>query len=112
MDYYDDDIYINEGSVPGDKPKISDKKRNELLKIGEDSICKISIPDVNHGNGFFCKINYNGNKYNVLIIKKKIIKEESLKKINHLKIKYKDNPSIDILIKNKILNINCGNKKK
>ena len=52
----DDNTYINEGAIEGDKPKITEKQRNELLKKGEDSTCKISLPDINKGNGFFCQI--------------------------------------------------------
>ena len=57
----DDDNYINEVEIEGDKPKITEKQRNELLKKGEDSTCKISLPDINKGNGFFC-LNLNKKK--------------------------------------------------
>jgi len=97
----DDEIYINEAIMSGEKPKISEEKRNELLQIGKDSICKISLPDMNYGNGYFCQINYNGNKYNVLIIT--ITNEEDLQKIETIKIRYKGKI---ILIEKIILNIN------
>ena len=76
-----DEIYINEGLMLSEKPKISEKK-NELLQIGENSICRISLSDINYGNGYLCKINYNGNKYNVLIIKNNVMKKELLQKKN------------------------------
>ena len=76
----DDDNYINEVEIEGDKPKITEKQRNELLKKGEDSTCKISLPDINKGNGFFCQMLYNENKCNVLIVRNKIINQENLKK--------------------------------
>ncbi len=101
----DDDNYINEVEIEGDKPKITEKQRNELLKKGEDSTCKISLPDINKGNGFFCEILYNENKSNVLIIRNKIINKEILKKKKHLKISHKEK-NIVILIENRILNLN------
>ena len=51
----DDDTYINEGEIEGEKPEITEEERNELLKKGEDSKCQISLPDINQGNGFFFK---------------------------------------------------------
>ena len=51
----DDDTYINEWEIEGEKPEIIEEERNELLKKGEDSTCKISLPDINQGNGFFFK---------------------------------------------------------
>ena len=108
-DFSEDEIYINEGQIPGLKPEISEEKRNELLKKGYDSTCQISIPDVKKGNGFFCQIFYNGKNYNVLILNNKIIDKEQLKKLKYLKIRYKDN-NIVILIQNKILDINSDNK--
>ena len=63
----DDDNYINEGEIEGDKPKITEKQRNELLKKGEDSTCKISLPDINKGNGFFCQILYKKKKVMFLL---------------------------------------------
>ena len=76
MDSSEDDIYINEGYIQGPKPQISIEQKNELLKKGYDSTCKISIPDVNQGNGYFCQILYNGKNYNVLILNHKIIEKE------------------------------------
>ena len=63
----DDDTYINEGEIEGEKPEITEEERNELLKKGEDSTCKISLPDINQGNGFFCQILYKEKKCNVLL---------------------------------------------
>ena len=85
MNSCEDDIYVNEGYIQGPKPKISPKKENELIKKGYDSTCKISIPDVNQGNGYFCQIFYNGKKYNVLILNHKIIEKEQLKDQKYLK---------------------------
>ena len=105
----DDDNYINEGAIEGDKPKITEKQRNELLKKGEDSTCEISLPDINKGNGFFCEILYNENKCNVLIIRNKII-NKILKKMKHLKISHKEK-NIVILIENRILNLKIKKEK-
>ena len=101
----DDDTYINEGEIEGEKPEITTKQRNELLKKGEDSRCKISLPDINQGNGFFCQILYKEKKCNVLIISNKIINKESLKKMKHLKISHNEK-NIVILIEDRILNLN------
>ena len=104
MDYSVEKININEGKIQGEKPNISTQK-NKLLKMAENLICKFSLLDE---NGFFCQIIYNNKKYNVLIIKNKILNEETFKKQEYLKIKYKDNIFI-ISIKNKILDINPKN---
>ena len=101
----DDDTYINEGEINKNKPKITEKQRNELLKKGEDSTCKISLPDINQGNGFFCQILYEEKKCNVLIIRNKIINKENLIKLKHLKISHKEK-NIVILIEDRILNLN------
>ena len=101
------DIYIYDHIIPGPKPEISIEQRNELLEKGKDSICKISLPDINFGNGYFCQIFYNEKKYNVLIINNQIINREILEKLDYLNIKYNYynyNTSL-ISIKNKILNI-------
>ena len=90
----DDDTYINEGEIEGEKPEITEEERNELLKKGEDSTCKISLPDINQGNGFFCQILYKEKKYNVLIIRNKIINLENKEK------------NILILIEDRVLNLN------
>ena len=55
----DDDTYINEGEIEGEKPEITEEERNELLKKGEDLTCEISLPDINKGNRFFYEILYN-----------------------------------------------------
>ncbi len=65
----DDNTYINEGAIEGDKPKITEKQRNELLKKGEDSTYKISLPDINKGNRFFCQI-FNKKKKSCSYYKK------------------------------------------
>ena len=88
IDSSDDDIYINEREITGPKPEISNEQKEELLRKGYDSTCKISLPDVKKGNGFFCKIFYNGKNYNILILNKNIIYNEDIKKLKHLKIKY------------------------
>ena len=110
MDSSDDDIYINQAYIPGPKPEISIKQKNELLKKGYDSTCKIVIDDANIGNGFFCQIFYNGNNYNVLIINNNVFSKEQLKTQKRLKIKYEDK-IILIIIENKILDLNFKNKK-
>ena len=104
MDSSEDEIYINEGYIEGPKPQISIQKKEELLKKGYDSTCKISIPDVKNGNGFFCQFFYNGKNYKVLILNNKIIGKEYLKKKKYLKIKY-ENKNIVILIEDKILDL-------
>ncbi len=98
-DSSEDDIYINEGYIKGPKPQISDEQKKELLQKGKDSTCKISIPDVNKGNGYFCKIFYNGKKYNVLILNHKIIMKEELKNHSHFKIRY-EKKNYNVLILN------------
>ncbi len=108
MESSENDIYINEAKIPGEKPEISSEQKKELLKKGEDSTCRISIPDVKIGNGFFCQIFYNENNYNVLILKNKIIDKKQLKVLKELKIKYEDK---NILIKNKLLDLNFENQK-
>ena len=106
------DIYIYDHITPGPKPEISIEQRNELLEKGKDSICKISLPDINFGNRYFCQIFYNENKYNVLIINNQIINREILEKLDDLNIKYnyKNSNTFLISIKNKILDINSENK--
>ena len=110
MNSSEDDIYINKAEISGTKPIISLEKRNEVFKKGYDSICKISIPDINKGNGFFCQIFYNRKNYNVLILNNKIISKEQLKNEKYLKINY-ENKNILILVENKILNIKYKNQK-
>ena len=106
------DIYIYDHITPGLKPEISIEQRNELLEKGKDSICKISLPDINFGNRYFCQIFYNENKYNVLIINNQIINREILEKQDALNIKYNYNSNTYLIsIKNKILDINSENKK-
>ena len=106
------DIYIYDHITPGPKPEFSIEQRNESLEKGKDSICKISLPDINFGNGYFCQIFYNENKYNVLIINNQIINREILEKQDALNIKYNYNSNIYLIsIKNKILDINSENKK-
>ena len=106
------DIYIYDHITPGPKPEISIEQRNELLEKGKDSICKIYLPDINFGNGYFCQIFYNEKKYNVLIINNQIINREILEKLDDLKIKYNYNSNTSLIsIKNKILDINSENKK-
>ena len=87
MDYSYGDIYINEKKIEGSKPKISEEQKNELLNIGKYSICKIQLSDINLGNGFFCQVNINEKKYNILIINEKIISKEQIKNLENLKIK-------------------------
>ncbi len=70
---------------------------NKLLDIGKYSICKIQLSDINLGNGFFCQVNFNEKKYDILIIKEKIISKEQMKNLAELKIKYKGK---NIIIKN------------
>ncbi len=89
MESSENDIYINEAKIPGEKPEISSEQKKELLKKGDDSTCKISIPDVKKGNGYFCQISYNKNNYNVLILNNKIIDKELLKKIKNIKLNMK-----------------------
>ena len=108
IDSSDDDIYINEGEIAGSKPEISNKQKEELLRKGFDSTCKISLPDVKKGNGFFCQIFYNGKNYNVLILNKKIILKEEIKKLKHLNIGY-ENKIIILFIQN--LDLNYENEK-
>ncbi len=110
MNSSEDDIYMDKAEISGTKPKISIEKRNEVFKKGYDSICKISIPDINKGNGFFCQIFYNRKNYNVLILNNKIISKEQLKNEKYLKINY-ENKNILILVENKILNIKYKNQK-
>ncbi len=106
------DIYIYDYTIPGPKPEISIEQRNELLEKGKDSVCKITLPDINFGNGYFCQIIYNENKYNVLIINNQIINRETLKTQDYLNIKYNYNYNTSLIsIKNKILDINSENKK-
>ncbi len=88
MDSSEDDIYINEGYIQSPKPKISIEQKNELLKKGYDSTCKISIPDVNKGNGYFCQIFYNRQNYDVLILNHIIIEKEQFTNQIHFKIRY------------------------
>ena len=90
MDSSFNDIYINEANIPGEKPEISSEQKKELLKKGDDSTCKISIPDVKIGNGYFCQISFNKNNYNVLILNNKICDKELLKKIKNIGIKYEE----------------------
>ena len=64
------------------------------------------------GNGYFCQIFYNENKYNVLIINNQIINREILEKQDALNIKFNYNSNTYLIsIKNKILDINSENKK-
>ena len=87
-DFSDDEIYINEGTIAGEKPEISEKQRNELINKGKDATCKISLPDVIIGNGFFCNISYNNQKYNILLINREILSKNTLNQLKHLKIRY------------------------
>ena len=103
MDYSYGDIYINEKKIEGSKPKISEEQKNELFNIGKYSICKIQLSDINLGNGFFCQVNINEKKYNILIINEKIISKEQIKNLENLKIKYKGK---NIIIKNHNINLN------
>ena len=90
------------------KPKISKKQIDELLRKGYDSTCKISLPDIKKGNEFFCQIFYNRKNYNVLILNKKIISKEEIKKLKHLNIGY-ENKIIILFIQN--LDLNYENEK-
>ena len=85
MDTSENDIYINKGYIQGLKPKISIAQKNELLTKRYDSTCKISMPEVNKGYGYFCQILYNGQNYNVHILNHKIIEKEQLKDQKYLK---------------------------
>ena len=109
MNSSDDDIYINEKIISGkNKPEISEGQKKKLLDIGKNSIYKIKLLDINSGNGFFCQVNYEGKKYEILIINEKIILKEQIKKLEELKIKYKGK---NIEIKNQILDLNTIYKK-
>ena len=106
--FSDDEIYINEGTIAGEKPEISEKQRNELINKGKDATCKISLPDVIIGNGFFCNISYNNQKYNILLINREILSKNTLNQLKHLKIRYQMK-NILILIKDMILKLHNNN---
>ena len=107
-DFSDEEIYINEGTIPSEKPEISEKQKNELIKKGKDATCKISLPDVIIGNGFFCNISYNNQKYNILLINKEILSKNTLNQLKHLKIRYQMK-TILILIQDMILKLHNKN---
>ena len=104
-DSSDGETYIDEAKIEGSKPNISEEKKKKLIEKGKDATCKISLPDVVKGIGYFCNIIYQNNNLNILCINNEIINKESLKQLKNLKIKYKEE-FILLLIEDKILNKN------
>ena len=70
------------------------------IKSNEKNICKIYKKGGWKGTGFFCQINYNKNKINVIITNNHIIDENDIKKNNMIEISINNDNEIKTIILN------------
>jgi hypothetical protein len=83
---------IEEGEIKGSINYITIKKTEKIIRQLKTSICKISGNKI--GTGFFCKIQYCGEKIKVLFINYHFLNYDSIKNGKKIKIFYQDKEKI------------------